>query len=54
MSCASRLPEWIRFGREVCGDPAQAERREWWFTNGRGAYAAVTGCRLPLIVVLYG
>ncbi|MHB1676206.1 MAG: amylo-alpha-1,6-glucosidase [Sulfuriferula sp.] len=42
MTCASRLPEWIRFGREVCNDLAQAERREWWLTNGRGAYAAGT------------
>jgi len=42
MSCASRLPEWIRFGREVCNDLTQAERREWWLTNGRGAYAAGT------------
>jgi predicted glycogen debranching enzyme len=32
----------IRFGRAVCGTLAQAERREWWITNGRGAYAAGT------------
>ena len=36
------LPNEIRFGREVCGDLAQAERREWWLANGRGAYAAGT------------
>lgn len=36
------LPELIRFGREVCGDLAQAERREWWLANGLGAYAAGT------------
>ncbi len=36
------LPSFIRFGREVCGDLAQAERREWWLANGRGAYAAGT------------
>jgi 4-alpha-glucanotransferase len=36
------LPKLIRFGREVCGDLAQAERREWWLANGRGAYAAGT------------
>jgi len=36
------LPETIRFGREICGDLAQAERREWWLANGRGAYAAGT------------
>ena len=34
------LPETIRFGREICGDLTQAERREWWLANGRGAYAA--------------
>ncbi|HEX9179358.1 MAG TPA: amylo-alpha-1,6-glucosidase [Burkholderiales bacterium] len=37
-----KLPELIRFGREVCGDLGQAERREWWLSNGLGAYAAGT------------
>src|ERR1700677_1468398 len=32
----------IRFGRAVCGTLAEAERREWWITNGRGGYAAGT------------
>jgi predicted glycogen debranching enzyme len=32
----------IRFGREICGDLANAERREWWLANGRGGYAAGT------------
>jgi predicted glycogen debranching enzyme len=36
------LPEEIRFGRAVCGDLAEAERREWWIANGRGGYAAGT------------
>ena len=36
------LPVTIRFGREICGDLYQAERREWWLANGRGAYAAGT------------
>ncbi len=36
------LPGFIRFGRDICGDLAQAERREWWLSNGRGAYAAGT------------
>ncbi|MEW5754742.1 MAG: amylo-alpha-1,6-glucosidase [Pseudomonadota bacterium] len=36
------LPDFIRFGREICGDLAQAERREWWLANGLGAYAAGT------------
>jgi len=35
-------PRSIRFGRETCGDPALAERREWWLANGRGAHAAGT------------
>jgi predicted glycogen debranching enzyme len=34
------LPGTIHFGREVCGDLLQAERREWWLSNGLGAYAA--------------
>jgi 4-alpha-glucanotransferase len=38
----STLPGVAHFGREVCGDLAQAERREWWLANGRGAYAAGT------------
>lgn len=37
-----RVPTWIRFGREICGDLAQAERREWWLANGLGSYAAGT------------
>ena len=37
-----KLPEGIRFGREVCGDLTQAERREWWLANGLGGYAAGT------------
>jgi 4-alpha-glucanotransferase len=32
----------IRFGRAICGDLAQAERREWWLSNGLGGYAAGT------------
>ncbi len=32
----------VRFGRAVCGDLTQAERREWWLANGLGAYAAGT------------
>ena len=32
----------IRFGREICGNLAAAERREWWIGNGRGAYAVGT------------
>jgi 4-alpha-glucanotransferase len=35
-------PCFIRFGREIIGDLAQAERREWWLANGLGAYAAGT------------
>lgn len=36
------IPKNIRFGRAVCGDLSQAERREWWLSNGLGAYAAGT------------
>ncbi len=36
------LPEVVSFGREICGDLAQAERREWWLANGLGGYAAGT------------
>jgi predicted glycogen debranching enzyme len=32
----------IRFGRAVCGDLGQAERREWWLANGLGGYASGT------------
>jgi predicted glycogen debranching enzyme len=37
-----KRPAFMRFGRETCGDLAQAERREWWLSNGLGAYAAGT------------
>jgi 4-alpha-glucanotransferase len=37
-----KRPDIIQFGREICGDLAQAERREWWLTNGLGGYAAGT------------
>jgi predicted glycogen debranching enzyme len=30
----------VRFGRETCGDPAAAPRREWLITNGLGGYAS--------------
>ena len=36
------LPDFIRFGRAICGDLGQAERREWWLGNGLGTYAAGT------------
>ncbi|HLZ31263.1 MAG TPA: amylo-alpha-1,6-glucosidase [Chloroflexota bacterium] len=32
----------IRFGREVCGDLAAAQQREWLLTNGLGGYASGT------------
>lgn len=32
----------IEFGRAVCGDLAQAERREWLVTNGLGSFASGT------------
>jgi glycogen debranching enzyme len=36
------VPEMVRFGRAICGDLEQAERREWWLANGLGGYAAGT------------
>ncbi len=36
------LPRCVEFGREICGDLVQAERREWWLANGLGGYAAGT------------
>ena len=35
-------PNMIRFGRAICGDLDQAERREWWLANGLGGYAGGT------------
>lgn len=32
----------IRFGRDICTDLVQAERREWWLSNGLGGYAGGT------------
>ncbi len=42
MTTATGMPQLVRFGRDICGDLAQAERREWWLANGLGAYAAGT------------
>jgi 4-alpha-glucanotransferase len=36
------LPRHVAFGRGICGTLAEAERREWWVSNGRGGYAAGT------------
>lgn len=36
------LPQLVRLGREVCADLDQAERHEWWLTNGKGGYAGGT------------
>jgi len=41
-TAAKSLPELVHFGRDICGDLAQAERREWWLGNGLGVYAAGT------------
>jgi len=35
-------PACIDFGRDICGDLAQAESREWLVTNGLGGYASGT------------
>jgi hypothetical protein len=29
---SGELPQFIRFGRAICGDLEQAERREWWLS----------------------
>ncbi len=40
-NCSKCLP-CLGFGREICGDFSLAEAREWWLSNGLGAYAAGT------------
>jgi predicted glycogen debranching enzyme len=37
-----RLPSVAEFGREICGDLAAAEEREWLVTNGIGGFACGT------------
>lgn len=37
----------IAFGREICGDLASAQQREWLVTNGIGGYASGTIAGLP-------
>ena len=39
---SAALPRYVRLGRALCGELVEAERREWWLANGRGAYAAGT------------
>jgi predicted glycogen debranching enzyme len=36
------MPIGINLGREICGDLAQSEAREWLVTNGMGGYASGT------------
>src|SRR6516225_8991194 len=36
------VPSSIRFTRAICGDLGQAERREWWISNGLCGYAGGT------------
>jgi predicted glycogen debranching enzyme len=42
MSTSPALPAVIDFGREICGDLAAAEAREWLVTNGTGGFACGT------------
>jgi predicted glycogen debranching enzyme len=42
MSTLNALPRVIDFGREICGDLAAAEAREWLVTNGLGGFACGT------------
>src|SRR5713226_3633366 len=37
----------VEFGREICGDLAAAEKREWLVTNGIGGFASGTVAALP-------
>lgn len=39
---SAALPATISFGREICGDLAAAEHREWLVTNGIGGFASGT------------
>ncbi len=41
------LPIAIEFGREICGDLAAAEAREWLVTNGLGGFAMGTVAGTP-------
>ncbi|MGB8472752.1 MAG: amylo-alpha-1,6-glucosidase [Candidatus Acidiferrum sp.] len=36
------VPSEVRFGREICGNLAEAESREWLVTNGIGGFASGT------------
>jgi predicted glycogen debranching enzyme len=42
MCASAALPRVIDFGREICGDLAAAESREWLVTNGIGGFACGT------------
>jgi predicted glycogen debranching enzyme len=42
MSKSPLQPLFIDFGREICGDLAAAEAREWLVTNGTGGFACGT------------
>jgi predicted glycogen debranching enzyme len=42
MDSLPALPMVVDFGREICGDLAAAEAREWLVTNGIGGYACGT------------
>jgi predicted glycogen debranching enzyme len=40
------LPSYINLPREICTDPAAANRREWLVTNGLGGFASATSTGL--------
>jgi len=46
-SIRERQVPMLQFGRDICGDLATAERREWLVTNGIGGYAMGTIANLP-------
>ena len=41
-TATTERPAEIAFGRDLCGDLDEAQRREWWLSNGLGGYAAGT------------
>ena len=47
MTPGYRCIPFVRFGRETCGEPEAALRREWLVTNGLGGYAAMSLAGAP-------
>ena len=47
MTPERRYTPLVRLGREICGEPGAALRREWLVTNGLGGYAAMSLAGAP-------